>query len=43
VSPGSFQPVNRFLRFQSLWPWRARTRRRFMSQRLRLILVNGML
>ena len=35
VSPGSFQPVNRFLRFHSLWPWRARTRRRFMRGGLR--------
>src|SRR5262245_25664776 len=24
-SPMSYQPVNRFLRFHSLWPWRTRT------------------
>jgi len=28
VRSTSFQPVNRFLRFHSLWPWRTSTRRR---------------
>src|ERR1700692_4874158 len=28
VRSGSFQPVNRFFRFHSLWPWRTSTRSR---------------
>src|ERR1700758_1856046 len=28
VRPTSRQPVNRFFRFQSLWPWRTSTRSR---------------
>src|SRR6202047_1821284 len=28
VRSGSFQPVKRFFRFHSLWPWRTSTRRR---------------